>query len=305
MTGRLPAPATIADRGRDRGRRHDGMNAYGEDDRPDRPIWARGIEGQVALVTGAGRGLGRACALALSGAGARVIAVSRTESELDSLAEEADGPVEAWFEDVTGDALLARIEALDRLDVLVNNAGTNRPQPFLEVTDDALDTMLSLNVRAAFRVARAAARVMMKRGSGSIVNMSSQMGHVGSPQRTVYCMTKHGIEGLTRAMGGRARAARHPGERGGADVRRHATRAPLSRRPGVCRVRDGHDPDEASRHRRRGRGGGALPRLAGIGHRERNEPESRWRLDGALVYRARNTFTCFQHSQDANPLFLG
>lgn len=176
------------------------MSAQGEDDRPGRPIWTRGIEGQVAVVTGAGRGLGRACALALSGAGARVIAVSRTAGELDSLADEADGPVEAWAEDVTGDALPARVEALDRLDVLVNNAGTNRPQPFLEVTDEALDAVLDLNVRAAFRIARAAARVMMKRGSGSIINMSSQMGHVGSPRRTVYCMTKHGIEGLTKAM---------------------------------------------------------------------------------------------------------
>ena len=166
----------------------------------ERPVWTRGIGGQVALVTGAGRGLGRACALALSEAGARVIAVSRTASELASLAGEASGPVETWVEDVVGDALLARIEALDRLDVLVNNAGTNRPQPFLEVTDEVLDTMLDLNVRAAFRVARSAARVMMRRGRGSIVNMSSQMGHVGSPRRTVYCMTKHGIEGLTKAM---------------------------------------------------------------------------------------------------------
>ena len=166
----------------------------------DRPVWARGIDGHVALVTGAGRGLGRACALALSGAGARVIAVSRTAGELESLAEAAPGPVETWVEDVLGDALLARIEALERLDVLVNNAGTNQPQPFIEVTDEVLDTMLNLNVRAAFRVARSAARVMMKRGSGSIVNMSSQMGHVGSPGRAVYCMTKHGIEGLTKAM---------------------------------------------------------------------------------------------------------
>ena len=166
----------------------------------DLPVWARGIEGHVALVTGAGRGLGRACALTLSGAGARVIAVSRTAGELESLAEAAPGPVETWVEDVLGDALLARIEALERLDVLVNNAGTNQPQPFIEVTDEVLDTMLNLNVRAAFRVARSAARVMMKRGSGSIVNMSSQMGHVGSPGRAVYCMTKHGIEGLTKAM---------------------------------------------------------------------------------------------------------
>ena len=173
------------------------MNAH---ENNDLPVWARGIDGHVALVTGAGRGLGRACALALSGAGARVIAVSRTAGELESLAEAAPGPVETWVEDVLGDALLARIEALERLDVLVNNAGTNQPQPFIEVTDEVLDTMLNLNVRAAFRVARSAARVMMKRGSGSIVNMSSQMGHVGSPGRAVYCMTKHGIEGLTKAM---------------------------------------------------------------------------------------------------------
>ena len=173
------------------------MNAH---ENNDLPVWARGIEGHVALVTGAGRGLGRACALALSGAGARVIAVSRTAGELESLAEAAPGPVETWVEDVLGDALLVRIEALERLDVLVNNAGTNQPQPFIEVTDEVLDTMLNLNVRAAFRVARSAARVMMKCGSGSIVNMSSQMGHVGSPGRAVYCMTKHGIEGLTKAM---------------------------------------------------------------------------------------------------------
>ena len=173
------------------------MSAHDSD---KRPIWAQDIDGHVALVTGAGRGLGRACALALSAAGARIIAVSRTAGELESLAEEAPGPVETWVEDAAGDALLRRIEALDGLDVLVNNAGTNHPQPFLEVTDEVLDGMLDLNVRAAFRVARSAARVMMRRGTGSIVNMSSQMGHVGSPRRTVYCMTKHAVEGLTKAM---------------------------------------------------------------------------------------------------------
>jgi len=164
------------------------------------PLWARGIEGQRALVTGAGRGLGRACALALSEAGARLIAVARSAEDLERLAADAAGPVEAWVEDVCGDRLLARIEALARLDVLVNNAGTNRPQAFLEVTDDALDSLLELNVRAAYRVARSAARVMAKAGRGSIIHMSSQMGHVGSPQRSVYCMTKHAIEGLSKAM---------------------------------------------------------------------------------------------------------
>jgi len=167
---------------------------------PGLPVWAQGIEGQVALVTGAGRGLGRACALALSHAGARVIAVARTRAELERLAAEAPNAVEAWVEDLREDAVLARIEGLARLDILVNNAGTNQPQAFLEVTDAALDTMLDLNVRAAYRVARSAARVMAKAGHGSIIHMSSQMGHVGSPRRSVYCMTKHAIEGLTKAM---------------------------------------------------------------------------------------------------------
>ena len=164
------------------------------------PVWARGVEGQVALVTGASRGLGRACALALAEAGAAVVAVARTEADLRSLAAEAHGPVETWAEDVTGEALLDRIERLDRLDVLVNNAGTNRPQPFPEVTDAALDQLLDLNVRSAFRVARSAARVMLRRKSGSIIHMSSQMGHVGAVERSVYCMTKHAIEGLSKAM---------------------------------------------------------------------------------------------------------
>jgi len=164
------------------------------------PGWATGLDGSLALVTGAGRGLGRACALALSEAGAEVIAVARTESDLHCLAAEAGGPVQIWVEDATGDGLLERIELLPRLDVLVNNAGTNRPQPFLEVSDEALDLLLDINVRAAFRVARSAARVMVRGGSGSIVHMSSQMGHVGSPGRTVYCATKHAMEGLSRAM---------------------------------------------------------------------------------------------------------
>lgn len=165
------------------------------------PVWAQGLDGLTALVTGAGRGLGRACAQALSHAGAEVIAVARTGSELETLAEELPGTVHAWAMDATGDEVLEAIEALPRLDVLVNNAGTNQPQPFTEVTDDALDIMLNLNMRSAFRIARSAARVMVRAGNGgSIIHMSSQMGHIGSPRRTVYCMTKHGIEGLTKAM---------------------------------------------------------------------------------------------------------
>ena len=162
------------------------------------------LDGRVALVSGAGRGIGRGCALALAAAGAEVIALSRTAAELENLVAEieaAGGRARAMVCDVTDRAAVrARIEALARLDVLLNNAGSNQPQPFLEVEDAVLDRLLDLNVRAAFVVAQSAARVMARGGGGAIVNMSSQMGHTGSARRTVYCATKHAIEGLTKAM---------------------------------------------------------------------------------------------------------
>lgn len=159
------------------------------------------LDGQVALVTGAGKGIGRACALALAAEGAHVIAVARTPADLDRLAADAPaGSIEVWAEDVRDDALYSRIRALPRLDVLVNNAGTNKLQPVLDVDDDTLDMLIALNIRAAFKVAQAAASVMARQGSGSIVNISSQMGHVGGPRRTVYAMTKHAIEGMTKSM---------------------------------------------------------------------------------------------------------
>src|SRR5204862_8208620 len=90
---------------------------------------------------------------------------------------------------------------LERRDILVNNAGLNRPQPFLDVDEPTLDLLLGLNVRAAFVVAQAAARLMVAKGGGVIINVSSQMGHVGSDlNRTVYVMTKHAVDGLTKAM---------------------------------------------------------------------------------------------------------
>jgi NAD(P)-dependent dehydrogenase (short-subunit alcohol dehydrogenase family) len=158
------------------------------------------LTGRTILITGAGRGLGRACALAAADSGASVIAVARTESDLAALADARPGQIEPWPMDAAGDDFFARMEGLDRLDGILNNVGFNRPQPFLEVDAATLDGMLALNVRAAFRTAQSAARVMARRGSGAIVNMSSQMGHVGSPRRAVYCMTKHAIEGLTKAM---------------------------------------------------------------------------------------------------------
>lgn len=159
------------------------------------------LHGQVAIVTGAGRGIGRGCAEALANAGARVIAIARSEDDLAEVGAHDSGRIETWSADVTSDELLVRIEALEGLSILVNNAGGNRPQPFVEVDAESLDFVIDLNVRAAFRIAQAAARAMLASGTqGCIVHMSSQMGHVGSPNRTVYCMTKHAIEGLTKAM---------------------------------------------------------------------------------------------------------
>jgi len=163
------------------------------------------LDALTAVVTGAGRGLGRACALALADAGAEVMLVSRTQAELDALAAEIrgrGGAARALVCDILDPGeVAARIEALARIDILVNNAGGNIPEPFVEVTEERLERIVNLNVKAAFRVGQAAARRMIAGGrGGSIIQMSSQMGHVGAANRTVYCMTKHAVEGLTKAM---------------------------------------------------------------------------------------------------------
>ena len=151
------------------------------------------LAGRTALVTGAGRGIGRGCALALADAGAEVVAVSRTPGP-------PSGSVAHIACDVTDSAHLRDLVAgLDRLDVLVVAAGANLPEPLLEVSDEHLDGLLDLNVRAVFVTVQAAARRMVAAGGGSIVLISSQMGHVGAPRRTVYCTTKHAVEGLTKA----------------------------------------------------------------------------------------------------------
>jgi NAD(P)-dependent dehydrogenase (short-subunit alcohol dehydrogenase family) len=163
------------------------------------------VDGKRALVTGAGRGIGRATALALAAAGADLVLVSRTKSKLDEVADaitSRGGKARIIVLDVTrSNAVRDAIAGLGRLDILVNNAGINRPQPFLEVDEPTLDLLLELNIRAAFVVAQSAARLMVAQGAGVIINVSSQMGHVGSERdRTVYVMTKHALEGLTKAM---------------------------------------------------------------------------------------------------------
>ncbi|MBA2689511.1 MAG: glucose 1-dehydrogenase [Burkholderiales bacterium] len=165
------------------------------------------LDGKVALVTGAGTGIGAAIAMGLAQSGADVMLIGRTQSSLDQTSKAISnrgGYSQVIVCDVTkSEATRQVISALRRLDVLINNAGTNFPEPFVEVSDQHLDAMLDLNVRAAFVVAQAAARKMLEdtsRTDAAIINLSSQMGHVGSPNRTVYCMTKHALEGLTKAM---------------------------------------------------------------------------------------------------------
>jgi len=159
---------------------------------------------RVIVVTGASRGLGRGCALAFAGRGTEVALLARSGPELESVAAEIrarGGGARVITCDVTRDEEVQRAFAsLERCDILINNAGTNQPQPFLDVDAGTLDALLTLNVRSMFMTAQAAARVMARRRSGVIINMSSQMGHVGAARRTVYCMTKHAIEGLTKAM---------------------------------------------------------------------------------------------------------
>ncbi len=167
------------------------------------------LDGRTALVTGAGRGIGAEAAAALARAGAEVVLLSRTRSDLEQVADRIRGEggrARVEVGDVTDAAQVrAILGRLPRLDILINNAGMNIPEPFVDVSEDHLDQMLALNVRSAFLVAQAAVRKMLedparKERGGAVINISSQMGHVGSPRRTVYCLSKHALEGLTKAM---------------------------------------------------------------------------------------------------------
>jgi NAD(P)-dependent dehydrogenase (short-subunit alcohol dehydrogenase family) len=163
------------------------------------------LDGKRALVTGAGRGIGLAAASALADAGAHVTLASRSREELEDvgLAMSARGwTVSSMPLDVRDvDAVRDTIGCQEPFDILVNNAGTNRPAPLAEVTVEDFDFVMSLNVRGAYFVAQAVARRLLEaKKPGSIINMSSQMGHVGGARRTVYCASKHAMEGFTKAM---------------------------------------------------------------------------------------------------------
>jgi NAD(P)-dependent dehydrogenase (short-subunit alcohol dehydrogenase family) len=163
------------------------------------------LDGRRALVTGAGRGLGLACAAALAGQGAEVWLAARSAGEIEAAAQalrSEGGRANPLVLDVTdGAAVATAVARHGPFQVLVNNAGTNRPKPFDETTDDDAEALWRLNVQAAMTVAREVARGLLAAGlPGSLINMSSQMGHVGAVRRTLYCATKHALEGYTKAL---------------------------------------------------------------------------------------------------------
>jgi NAD(P)-dependent dehydrogenase (short-subunit alcohol dehydrogenase family) len=158
------------------------------------------LDGRRAIVTGAGRGIGLAAAAALAEAGAEVTLVARTASEIGAAAAEMGGS--AAVLDVSDIAAVKAFFA-DRpaFHILVNNAGTNRPKPMWDVSEEDYDAVYNLNVKSAFFVAQACARKMMVDGAkGSLIHMSSQMGHVGGPDRSLYCGSKWALEGMNKAF---------------------------------------------------------------------------------------------------------
>ena len=160
------------------------------------------LDGKVALITGGAEGIGAGIAEAYAAAGAEVILVGRRVEVLNLQIARIGSAARAMPCDVTDvHATSALIAALPRLDILVNNAGTNIPERLAEVTEDHFDRIMDLNVRACFFTSQAAVAKMRENGQGgAIIHISSQMGHVGSPNRIVYCASKHAVEGMTKAM---------------------------------------------------------------------------------------------------------
>ena len=167
------------------------------------------LNNKTALVTGAGKGIGKACAIALAEAGADLILVSRTQKDLSSVQKtikKLKRKCISFVCDVSNyDETKKLFSQIQKLDILVNNAGTNIPEHFLKVKKKDMDYVVDLNLKAAFHVAQLSALIMKKSKNrkkigGSIINISSQLGKVGAPNRSVYNMTKFGIEGLTKGM---------------------------------------------------------------------------------------------------------
>ena len=167
------------------------------------------LKNKVALVSGAGKGLGRACAIALAEAGANLIIISRTQKDLDQVVriiKKFKSKCKTYVCDITNyNDLKNIINKQSRIDILINNAGTNIPEHFTKVKTKNMERLVKLNTIAAFNLAQLSSIKMIKTKNrkkigGAIVNMSSQMGHVGGRIRSVYNMNKFGIEGLTKGM---------------------------------------------------------------------------------------------------------
>tara|TARA_B100000131_G_scaffold301093_1_gene322995 strand:- start:390 stop:1157 length:768 start_codon:yes stop_codon:yes gene_type:complete len=167
------------------------------------------LRNKIALVTGAGKGLGRACAIALAEAGSNLIIISRTKKDLDQvskIAKKFKVRCKSYVCDLNNyNQIKEIINQQSRIDILINNAGTNIPEYFDKVNRKNMEYLVKVNNVAAFNVAQLCTLKMLKAKNrkkigGSIVNMSSQMGHVSGPKRSVYSMTKFGIEGLTKGM---------------------------------------------------------------------------------------------------------
>ena len=163
------------------------------------------LDGRRAVVTGGSGGIGAAAGAALGRAGAHVTVVARREAELQGVCDALRAEkisCDFIVLDVTRSADVdAALASREPYDILVNNAGMNRPLPLVEQSDEDIDAVLALNVKAAFYMSRAVARGLLASGAGgSIINVSSQMGHVGSPRRALYCASKHAMEGMTKAL---------------------------------------------------------------------------------------------------------
>lgn len=167
------------------------------------------LKGKRALITGAGRGIGRAIAEAYASAGAELILCARSQHELEQLALELKRygvKIDVLSCDVTDvDLFASKVNQLPAIHIFCNNAGINRPNPIEQVTQDDYDAVMNINLRAAFFANQAIlAHMRAHKIAGSIINMSSQMGHTGAANRTLYCASKWGLEGLTKALSAEA-----------------------------------------------------------------------------------------------------
>ena len=164
------------------------------------------LKGRFALITGATKGIGRSTAIAMHQVGASIIAIGRNKNELLSLQKKLKNRIRCIECDVNDyDKIRNLINNLKKIDILVNNAGTNLPEPFLKVKRSSLETLLEVNTKSAFNIAKLCTDKMLKHKNrkkigGSIIHTSSMFGLVAGPNRTVYSMTKFGIEGLTKGM---------------------------------------------------------------------------------------------------------